>query len=89
MATYLIRRLLIALVIIVIVTIIVFFSLRLLPGDPLVIFLGQAASSGVISSQEIERLRHVYGLDLPLVVQYGRWLWGILQGDLGDRKSVV
>jgi peptide/nickel transport system permease protein len=83
MATYLIRRLLIALVIIVIVTIIVFFSLRLLPGDPLVIFLGQSASSGVISAQEIERLRHIYGLDLPLIAQYGRWLWGVLQGNLG------
>jgi peptide/nickel transport system permease protein len=83
MGTYIIRRLLIALLIILLVTIIVFFALRLLPGDPLVIFLGQSASSGVISQQEIERLRHVYGLDLPLIAQYGRWLWGILHGNLG------
>jgi peptide/nickel transport system permease protein len=83
MGTYLIRRLLIALIIILLVTVIVFFALRLLPGDPLVIFLGQNASSGVISAQEIERLRHEYGLDLPLAVQYGRWLWGILHGNLG------
>jgi len=83
MGTYLIRRLIIAVVIIIIVTLIVFFSLRLLPGDPLVIFLGQSAGSGVISAEEIERLRHVYGLDLPLVAQYGKWLWGVLQGNLG------
>ena len=83
MTTYIIRRLLIALVVIVIVTLIVFFAIRLLPGDPLIIFLGQQAMQGGISQDELEHLRDVYGLNDPIMVQYGNWIWGILRGDLG------
>ncbi|MBN1177038.1 MAG: ABC transporter permease [Dehalococcoidales bacterium] len=83
MTTYIIRRLLIALVVIVIVTLIVFFAIRLLPGDPLIIFLGQQATQGGISQDELEHLREVYGLNDPILVQYGNWVWGILRGDLG------
>jgi len=72
-----------ALVIIIIVTLIVFFSMRLLPGDPLIIFLGQSASSGEISQEQLESLRHEYGLDKPILVQYGDWAWGLLHGNLG------
>ncbi|HUT68605.1 MAG TPA: ABC transporter permease [Dehalococcoidales bacterium] len=84
MGTYIIRRLIIALIIILIVSLIVFFSIRLLPGDPLIIFLGNQATQGGISSMELERLREEYGLNDPIMVQYGNWLWGILRGDLGD-----
>ncbi len=83
MTTYIIRRLLIALVVIIIVTLIVFFAIRLLPGDPLIIFLGQQATQGGISQDELEHLREVYGLNDPILVQYGNWVWGILRGDLG------
>jgi peptide/nickel transport system permease protein len=72
-----------ALVIIVIVTLIVFFAMRLLPGDPLIIFLGQQASSGSISQEQLESLRVEYGLDKPIMVQYGNWAWGLLHGNLG------
>jgi peptide/nickel transport system permease protein len=83
MTAYIIRRLFIAIIILFIVTLIVFFSIRLLPGDPLVIFLGQQASQGGISTAELDRLREEYGLNDPIMVQYGNWLWGILRGDLG------
>ncbi len=83
MTTYIIRRLLIALVIIVIVTLIVFFTIRLLPGDPLIIFLGNQAIQGGISQTELDNLREFYGLNDPIMVQYGNWVWSILQGDLG------
>ena len=72
-----------ALVIIIIVTLIVFFAMRLLPGDPLIIFLGQQASSGSISQEQLESLRVEYGLDKPILVQYGDWAWGLLHGNLG------
>jgi peptide/nickel transport system permease protein len=72
-----------ALVIIILVTFIVFFAIRLLPGDPLIIFLGQQASQGSISPEQMESLRHEYGLDKPLIVQYGDWTWGLLHGNLG------
>ncbi len=83
MTAYIIRRLLMALVIIIIITLIVFFSMRLLPGDPLIIFLGQRASSGEVSQEQLESLRHEYGLDKPLMVQYVDWAWGLLHGNLG------
>jgi peptide/nickel transport system permease protein len=83
MTAYIIRRLIMALVIIVIVTVIVFFAIRLLPGDPLVIFLGQNASQGNISQEQLESLRIEYGLDKPIVVQYGRWMGDLLRGNLG------
>lgn len=61
------------------VAVIVFFFLRLLPGDPVEIMLGDAAAS----SAQIEALRRDLSLDQPLHVQLGRFLGGLLRGDLG------
>jgi peptide/nickel transport system permease protein len=84
MTTYIIRRLLMAVVILWLVTLIVFFAMRLLPGDPLIIFLGQQAGSGsTITEKELDVLRHEYGLDKPIMVQYVNWIFGILRGNLG------
>jgi peptide/nickel transport system permease protein len=84
MTTYIIRRLLLALITILIVTLIVFFAVRLLPGDPLIIFIGQQASSGQsISEAQLQELRIQYGLDKPLMVQYFNWAKAIFRGDLG------
>jgi peptide/nickel transport system permease protein len=83
MTTYIIRRIIIALVVLIIVTLIVFFAIRLLPGDPLIIFLGNQATQGGISQEELENLREFYGLNDPIMVQYGHWVWDILRGDLG------
>jgi peptide/nickel transport system permease protein len=83
MTAYIIRRLLQALIIVILVSFIVFFAVRLLPGDPLVIFLGQQASSGTITQEEIDRLRIEYRLDKPLMAQYGYWAWDLLHGNLG------
>jgi peptide/nickel transport system permease protein len=86
MTAYIIRRLLMAVVVLVIVTLIVFLIMRLLPGDPLVIFMGQQAGTGTMTQQQLEHLRAEYGLDKPLMVQYVNWLKGIFHGDLG--KSI-
>jgi peptide/nickel transport system permease protein len=86
MTTYVIRRLIIAVFVLVIVTLIVFFVMRLLPGDPLVIFLGRSAGISGMSPEQLEYLRVQYGLDKPLMVQYTTWMAGIFRGDLG--KSI-
>jgi peptide/nickel transport system permease protein len=86
MTTYVIRRLFMAVVVLVIVTLIVFFVMRLLPGDPLVIFMGRSAGTGSMSQEQLEYLRVRYGLDKPLMVQYATWMAGIFQGNLG--KSI-
>jgi peptide/nickel transport system permease protein len=84
MTTYIFRRLFMAVVILFLITLIVFFAMRLLPGDPLIIFLGQQAGSGTsITEKELEVLRHEYGLDKPITVQYVNWVSGIFQGNLG------
>jgi peptide/nickel transport system permease protein len=84
MTAYIIRRLLMAVVILVIVTLIVFFVMQLLPGDPLVIFLGQQAGSGTISQEQLDQLRIRYGLDKPLIVQYWHWISGVVRGNMGE-----
>ena len=84
MTTYILRRLLMALVVLIIVTIIVFFVMRLLPGDPLIIFMGQSAAQQAISQDQIDLLRHQYGLDKNLAAQYFSWIGGIVRGDFGN-----
>jgi len=84
MTAYIIRRLFMAVAVLIIVTLIVFFVMQLLPGDPLVIFLGQQAGSGSISQEQLEQLYIRYGLDKPLIVQYWSWVTGVVQGDMGE-----
>ncbi|MCK4863192.1 MAG: ABC transporter permease [Dehalococcoidales bacterium] len=84
MTTYIIRRLFMATIVLTIVTLIVFFVMQLLPGDPLVIFLGQQAGTGSISQEQLDQLYIRYGLDKPLMVQYWNWISGVLRGDMGE-----
>jgi peptide/nickel transport system permease protein len=72
-----------AVIILFIVTMVVFFVMQLLPGDPLVIFLGQQAGSGSLSQEQIDQLYREYGLDKPILVQYFNWVGGLFRGDMG------
>ena len=82
MTAYIIRRLIWALVIIVMLTLVIFFAMRLLPGDPLMIYIAQSQISN-IGPEALEQLRIEHGLDKPILVQYFDWATGVLQGDLG------
>lgn len=84
MTTYIVRRLGQGVLILVLMSLIVFFAMRLLPGDPLVIFMGQQASSGAMSEEAMQGFRHYYGLDKPLIVQYFDWVGGIFKGNMGE-----
>lgn len=57
----------------------VFFLIHLVPGDPVVQMLGDGARPA-----DIAALRHAYGLDLPLSVQYLHYWRGVLHGNLGQ-----
>jgi len=57
----------------------VFLLIHLVPGDPILQMLGEGATPG-----DITALRHQYGLDQPLGVQYVRYWGGVLHGDLGS-----
>ena len=84
MGTYIIRRLLMGLLIIIMVSLIVFFVIRLLPGDPIAIYVGNQASSGAVSEQALEQMREQFGLNDPIMIQYFNWVKGVLTGNLGE-----
>lgn len=78
MTNYVIKRLLLAVPVLFGVVILVFFMVRLTPGDPAVIMAGEQASEA-----EIELIRVQLKLDQPLHIQLGLFLENLIQGDLG------
>ena len=86
MVTYIIRRVLMGILVLILVSLVVFFSLRLLPGDPALIYVsGQSGGQGV-TEERLNEVRHEFGLDKPIPVQYVNWVKGVLTGNLG--KSI-
>jgi peptide/nickel transport system permease protein len=80
MGTYLLRRLLIGIPMLLGITVIVFLIASQMPGDAVLAMI----STETPQSDELIKLRRgQLGLDLPLHEQYGRWLWQLLQGNLG------
>jgi peptide/nickel transport system permease protein len=79
MTRYLAARLVSFVPVVVGVSALIFLMLHLVPGDPVSVLVGDAP----VSAAELERLREQYGLNDPLVVQYGRFALNALQGDLG------
>jgi peptide/nickel transport system permease protein len=71
-------------VVLFIITWIIFFVMRLLPGDPILIYVGQQSSIQAMPPEQIEALRHQYGLDDNLAVQYIKWIGGVLRGNFGQ-----
>jgi peptide/nickel transport system permease protein len=65
------------------VAILVFFLLRLMPGDPVATMLLGDAGGANIPQEVIEQERARLGLDKPLWVQFFKWMAGVLQGDFG------
>lgn len=78
MLRYLLGRLLLAVPTLFLVAICVFALIRLIPGDPALLILGDRATAETVLD-----LRHRLGLDLPLPVQFLAWLGNALTGDLG------
>ncbi len=87
MHTYLIRRLLLVIVTLFMVSLIVFAVVRLLPVDVIDAMAAEVVGGGTAGAEVFDRaaLEKALGLDVPMHVQYGRWLTGIvLRGSLGD-----
>ena len=78
---YLLQRLLTFPLVLLGVSMLVFFAIRLVPGDAIIAMLGTEA--GLLTDAQRASLSAYFGLDQPVVVQYGRWLAGLLQGNLG------
>ena len=78
MYKYVIKRLLMLIPVLLGVTFIVFFILNLSPGDPAAMILGDQASA-----EALEMKREELGLNDPLLLRYGRYIWDMVHGDLG------
>ncbi|SFJ37519.1 peptide/nickel transport system permease protein [Bosea sp. OK403] len=89
MSTFLVQRLMQALVLLLIVSMIGFAILHLAPGGP----LSQFAASGEMTQADLDRIAEQLGLNRPLPVQYLEWLWRMLRGDWGlsyrDQQPVL
>ena len=81
MWAYILRRTGLSLVLLFLVATFLFFSIHLLPGDPVLLILGGDAAQP--SPEQIATVRAKLGLDRPLWVQYLTWLERVIQGDLG------
>ncbi|MDR3533044.1 MAG: ABC transporter permease [Rhodopila sp.] len=85
MLPYLLRRLGLAVITVWAITVVTFIILQLPPGDFVDAYVAQASAMGTaISAAEADALRHAYGLDQSLWVQYYKWLSHIVHGEFGQ-----
>ena len=85
MHRYLIRRLLMMIPTLFIISIIVFLMISLIPGDVIDSMMQQGLAKRAGGGLDREALERALGLDVPMYVQYGRWIGDIfLHGSLGD-----
>lgn len=84
MAAYLARRLMLAVLTCMFISVATFAIIHLPPGDYVSSYVAQMAASGSsMTQEEADVLRHQYGLDQPLAVQYLKWISLALQGNFG------
>lgn len=96
MGAYLLQRLIRLVAVLFGVSLLTFSVLHFIPGDPVRVMLGDSiggSASGDQSQAAYDNLRHQLGLDLPVPVQYARYVGHALEGDLGTsfqkRRTVV
>ena len=78
MTLYILRRTAMLIPVLLGVTLLTFCIAKLTPGDPAVVMLGEHATP-----ERVAELREQLGLNRPLLVQYGRYVWNVAHGDLG------
>jgi peptide/nickel transport system permease protein len=84
MTRYILQRLALLPLLMVIYSFVIFVIIQAPPGDFLTAYVATLASSGSsLSAEQIAAMRHQYGLDQPMIVQYFRWVQHLLHGDFG------
>jgi peptide/nickel transport system permease protein len=82
MPTYLTKRVLLIVPTLLGVASLVFVIMRVIPGDVALLILG-GDQAGAIDRVQLAAMHHQLGLDQPLLVQFGTWLWGVAHFDFG------
>src|SRR3981189_2545563 len=80
MGSYLLRRLMLMALTLFGMSVLIFIALRLVPGNIADILVD---SAGIVDNAQKLKIEPELGLDRSLTVQYGQWIGGLLQGDLG------
>jgi len=84
MLTFIVRRLLLAILTIWVISVLSFAIIQLPPGDFVTAYIAQLSASGAsVSEAEAVALRALYGLGQPFYVQYAKWIARVLVGDFG------
>ncbi|MFH1730204.1 MAG: ABC transporter permease [Planctomycetota bacterium] len=84
MLAYIARRMVLACGTILAISIVSFLIIQLPPGDYLTAYIATLRAQGdAVSMEQVEALRKQYGLDRPIMEQYGLWMWNMLHGDFG------
>lgn len=86
MISHIIRRLFYSVIVLVLVSLLIFTILRLMPGDPLMIYVARNELP-ILTEEQHRELMHEFGLDRSKPMQYLNWLSGVLRGDFG--KSIT
>jgi peptide/nickel transport system permease protein len=81
MRTYIAKRLLLIVPTLLGAATLVFLIMRVIPGDVALLILG--GDQGQIDQKQLDAMRKQLGLDQPLWLQFGTWLWGVLRFDFG------
>ncbi|MEZ0392199.1 MAG: ABC transporter permease [Pseudobdellovibrionaceae bacterium] len=84
MTTYILRRLIQTVIVILLLSYFCFYVMTLMPGDPVELMI---QSNPKITSEDVARLRTLYGLDQPAYKRYLNWAGSITQGDLGYSRT--
>jgi len=85
MLSFIIRRLLLAIVTMWAITVLSFIIIQLPPGDFVDAYIARLSANGSsVSAAEAEGLRQLYGLDQPYYIQYVKWMGRLLKGDFGE-----
>ena len=77
------KRIVQSVIVLFIVTLLVFLLMQLVPGDPIVNFLGANATE-----EQIAHYTELFGYDQPVLVQYGKWIIGLFHGEMGRSVSL-
>ena len=86
MKGYVIRRLLLFVPTLFFASLLIFGAMRVLPGDVAARILNE--EEGVVSQAEYDALREKLGLEEPIPVQYGKWIWSMMNGEFGGSSLV-
>lgn len=79
MLKYIVRRILVTIPIVLAIILIIFLLLQVLPGNPIRVMMKEKVNQDVI-----DRITEEMGLNDPVMVRFGRYIWGMLHGDLGN-----